>query len=257
MADPHTGRPVYDTWTKGGTEDAEIGRLGSGSDYTAFLDHLGVPSMEAGFTNDASGGTTTRPTTTRTNMERYLDPGYLGHAGSSRVTGVTALRLANADVLPFHYSDYAAAVTPTWRSCRRSSARREGAAQVDLAAAARGGRRTGAHGGDRARGARRRAAGVGRPRHARAARRRAHQPVADAPGAGARRTPQGLPGRPWFRHQIYAPGLVTGYAAQFLPGLRDAVEQGDAATAQRYRDLLLDSLRAAARLARQGAGTTS
>ena len=38
-------------------------------------------------------------------------------------------------------------------------------------------------------------------------------------------TEVGMPGRPWFRHQIYAPGLVTGYAVQYLPGMRDAVEQ--------------------------------
>ena len=48
-------------------------------------------------------------------------------------------------------------------------------------------------------------------------------------------TPRGLPGRPWFRHQIYAPGINTGYAAQYLPGIRDALEQGDVATVTRYR----------------------
>lgn len=67
-------------------------------------------------------------------------------------------------------------------------------------------------------------------------------------------TRQGLPGRPWFRHQVYAPGLVTGYAVQYLPGMRDAVEQGDEETATEYRDLLLDSLREARRLAGRGAG---
>ena len=59
-------------------------------------------------------------------------------------------------------------------------------------------------------------------------------------------TPVGIPGRPWFRHQVYAPGINTGYAAQFLPGIRDALDAGDAATVTRYRDLLLDSLRDAA-----------
>jgi N-acetylated-alpha-linked acidic dipeptidase len=44
-------------------------------------------------------------------------------------------------------------------------------------------------------------------------------------------TEQGLLGRPWFRHQIYAPGLVAGYAVQYLPGMRDAIEQGDEETA--------------------------
>ena len=58
-------------------------------------------------------------------------------------------------------------------------------------------------------------------------------------------TRQGIPGRPWFRHQIYAPGINTGYAAQFLPGIRDALDAGDAATVTTYRDLLLDSLRRA------------
>jgi N-acetylated-alpha-linked acidic dipeptidase len=66
-------------------------------------------------------------------------------------------------------------------------------------------------------------------------------------------TAQGLPGRPWFRHQVYAPGLVTGYAVQYLPGMRDAVEQGDEQTARTYRDLLLDSLRDATRLADRAA----
>ena len=64
----------------------------------------------------------------------------------------------------------------------------------------------------------------------------------------------GHPGRPWFRHQIYAPGINTGYAAQFLPGIRDALEQGDVATVTRYRDLLVASLRRAAADARRAAG---
>jgi N-acetylated-alpha-linked acidic dipeptidase len=59
-------------------------------------------------------------------------------------------------------------------------------------------------------------------------------------------TPVGLPGRPWFRHQIYAPGINSGYATQELPGMRDAVDQGDTTTATRYRDLLVASLRRAA-----------
>jgi N-acetylated-alpha-linked acidic dipeptidase len=61
--------------------------------------------------------------------------------------------------------------------------------------------------------------------------------------------PEGLAGRPWFKHMIYAPGRLTGYAAQFLPALEDAIKAGDAATANRYRDLVLDSLERATALA--------
>ena len=64
----------------------------------------------------------------------------------------------------------------------------------------------------------------------------------------------GRPARaPWFRHQIYAPGVDSGYATQELPGMRDAVEQGDVATATRYRDLLVASLLRAAADARRAA----
>ncbi|WP_268896231.1 transferrin receptor-like dimerization domain-containing protein [Actinomadura physcomitrii] len=58
----------------------------------------------------------------------------------------------------------------------------------------------------------------------------------------------GLPGRPWYRHQIYAPGMDTGYATQRLPGLNDALFlQNDPATAKAYEARLYSSLRAATR----------
>jgi hypothetical protein len=66
-------------------------------------------------------------------MEHYLDPGYLGNAGSSLVTGVSALRLANADIVPFHYSDYADAVAGYVRDLQAVQRDTPGAAQVDLA----------------------------------------------------------------------------------------------------------------------------
>lgn len=65
---------------------------------------------------------------------------------------------------------------------------------------------------------------------------------------------EGLAGRPWFKHMIYAPGRLTGYAAQFLPAIADAITDGDAATANRYRDLALDSLERATELASRPGG---
>jgi Transferrin receptor-like dimerisation domain len=67
--------------------------------------------------------------------------------------------------------------------------------------------------------------------------------------------PEGIPGRPWYRHQVYAPGINTGYAAQFLPGIRDALDAGDDATVTKYRDLLIDSLHAATKTASSAAGS--
>lgn len=249
VTDPRTGSSVYDVW-KGDDEAApEIDRLGSGSDYTAFLDHVGVPSFEAGFTAPASGGTYHSAYDDTYNMERYLDPGYLGHAGSARVTGTSALRLANAEVLPFHYSDYATAVAGYVAELQRVQAETPGAAQVELGIlleAAESWRAASERLEATADGLLADGAADGRAiaRVNRALMRQER----------ALTTSQGLPDRPWFRHQIYAPGLVTGYAVQYLPGMRDAVEQGDEETARTYRDLLLDSLRDATRLAERGAG---
>lgn len=252
VRDPRTGRPVYDVWTDGG-EEAEIGRLGSGSDYTAFLDHIGVPSLEAGFSNPASAGTYHSAYDDLHNMRNHLDPGYLGHAGSSLVTGTIALRLANADILPFHYSDYAAAVASYVEELQQVQAETDGAAQLDLSVLL-----DAAQAWQEASAALEAEAGEllesgdldGR-RGTRAA-ARINRALMRQERALIQR--QGLPGRPWFRHQVYAPGLVTGYAVQYLPGLRDAVEQGDEPTAREYRALLLDSLHEATRLARRGAG---
>jgi len=252
VQDPRTGKSVYDVW-KGDGADPTFGRLGSGSDYTAFLDHVGVPSFEMGFTAPASGGTYHSAYDDLYNMEHYLDPGYLGHAGSARVVGVSALRLANADVLPFHYTDYATAVAGYVRDLQQVQASTPGAAQVDLSIlldAARGWNDASARLEARAEALL--AAGDTESSSAASAIRRINTSLMQQERALT--TAQGLPGRPWFRHQIYAPGLVTGYAVQYLPGMRDAIERGDAQTAQTYRDLLLDSLREAARLADRGAG---
>jgi len=132
VRDPHNGKSIYETWTDGGTKTAEIDRLGSGSDYTAFLDHVGIPSVEAGFSNSASAGTYHSAYDDTYNLERHLDPGYLGHEGSARINGVTALRLANADILPFHYSDYAAAVVSYVEELQRVQRETPGAALLDL-----------------------------------------------------------------------------------------------------------------------------
>jgi N-acetylated-alpha-linked acidic dipeptidase len=254
VTDPRSGTSVYKVWKDYEVRDPELGRLGSGSDYTAFLEHAGVPSLDASFSAPAGTGTYHSAYDDTYNLERHLDRGYLGHLGSARVAGVTALRLANADALPFHYSDYAAAVSSYARELQQVRATTPGASQVELGIL--------------------RSAALSWRRASRALEGKADRLLAaghaeSSPGRHAiarinhalmrqervLTTHRGLPGRPWYRHQIYAPGLVTGYAVQHLPGLRDAVERGDDQTVRARRDLLLDSLRQATRLAERAAGT--
>lgn len=215
------------------------GRPGSGSDYTAFLDHVGVPILDTGFSSPGGEYHTSFDDTQM--VERFLDPGYLGHAAAARVTGLAALRLANAEVPALRYSAYAGQVAGYVRGLQERQRETAGSASVELgpllAAAERWGtatRELEAAAGE--------LVGSDDVETRRVQRQLARLNLALRRQERLLTTEEGLPGRPWFRHQVYAPGLTTGYAVQTLPGLRDAVETGDAATAIRYRDLLLLSL---------------
>ena len=238
---PGVAGTVFESWTAGG-EEPSVDRLGSGSDYTAFLDHVGVPSLEVGFSTPGGEYHTSYDDTRM--MEDFLDPGYLGHQAASRMSGTIALRLANADALPFRYSAYAAAVATYVEELQAM----EGAEIVDLApllaqAQAWGEAATALEGRadelvasdeiDTRRGQR-------LLRRINRSYKRQERALTQS---------EGLAGRPWFKHMIYAPGRLTGYAAQFLPALEDAISDGDAATAELYRDLILESLQRATELA--------
>ncbi len=243
------GGSIYSAWT-GDDPAPTVNRLGSGSDYTVFLDHLGASAMEVGYSTP--GGEYHSAYDQTYQVEHFLDPGYLGHQAASRTSGVTALRLANADALPLRYSDYARAVDGYVAELQEIQRTKPGAAQVDL-------------------GALRTAAQAWGAASMALEARSAALVSDDSPPSRALRkinralmrqerlltTRQGIPGRPWFRHQIYAPGINTGYAAQFLPGIRDALDAGDAATVTTYRDLLLDSLRRATATASGAAGRSA
>ncbi len=237
MPDP-SGKPIYDAWKGDGTSPS-IDRLGSGSDYTVFLDHMGVPGLEVGFSSPGGEYHSAYDDTEQT--ERFLDPGYLGHQAASRMSGVLALRLANADALPLRYSDYAHQVDAYVAELQDIQKSNPSAAQVDLTPL-------------------REAAANWATASQRLEAKASALTASDSPPSGPLRrinaalmreerlltTARGIPDRPWFRHQVYAPGVNTGYAAQFLPGIRDALDAGDAATVTTYRDLLADSLRDAA-----------
>jgi N-acetylated-alpha-linked acidic dipeptidase len=248
VRDPGTKQSVYASW-KGKADAPVVSRLGSGSDYTGPLDHVGVPALEIGFSFPGSASSPEYHSSYDDpyQLEHFLDPGYVHQAAAARILGTAALRLADADVLPFSYSAYATQVLAYVKELGKVS-RGSGAAAIELAPLRKAAKAwRAATGRLEARGR----ALVGRSLDTPAARRELTR-INRALHQQERRliTARGLPGRPWFRHQIYAPGVTTGYAAQFLPGMRDAVESGDEATALRYRDLLIASLERATRDAR-------
>ena len=239
-----------------------ISALGSGSDYSPFLQHLGVSSLNVGYGGEASGGEYHTAFDTFDFFRRFVDPGAVYGAALARTGLRLTLRLANADVLPFEFGATASTVG------------RYVDEVVELAASERDRlerERELVQGGDF-----RLAADPARPfvepearapapylnfaplrnahdRLVRAARSADRSLVAAAEGGdeavqeqldelvvGSERLltrDHGLPGRPWFRHHLYSPGLYTGYGVKTLPGVREAIEEGEWDRAQTQIDL--------------------
>lgn len=193
--------------------------LGSGSDYTVFYNHLGIPSAD--FLFDGPYGVYHSRYDDFDWMDRIGDPGFIYHAAAARIWGALALRLANADTLPITFSHYPAEAAAYTEELKRDAATRK--LQVDFApleqALARW--RDAAHAFD---AALRQRPETGTLNHA------------SIQAMRALLEPSGIPERPWFRQLVYAPVLT--YEAETLPGVREAIEASDPARARAQIDLL-------------------
>lgn len=210
--------------------EVELKALGSGADFVAFQDFLGLPTLQMEFDFEGSYGPYHSNYDTRQYVERHVDPGFKVGQTLARVLGLTALRLASADVLPFRYSHYArkmeefidsAAVWAVDDNGRRrvttdmTAARRLATDAVTKATAIE------------AQLDRRLAAGAIDPARAR--------PVNDA----LMRLEQQLldesepPETRWYRHVIYGWNIYSLYEGQPIPGLAEAIRVGDATAVAR------------------------
>lgn len=224
---------LYAAWSaQYGGKPPTVDRLGSGSDYTAYLERYGVPAADFGA--DTPGGYYHCSCDDVYWMNHFGDPTYRYHVGVTTAVGVMTLRLANANVPDFDYATYAAEVGSYLRDLAgeqpgvwlRSALR---AAKAWEAAAARLSARTSAL----------------LRSHPHASGRFDAITRALMANERALLVRAGIPSRHWYRHQLYAPGKDTGYAAEFLPGIRDALAMGNRARAQWYVAALTASLRRA------------
>jgi len=232
--------------------EARVGDLGSGSDYSAFLQHLGVPSTDIG-----SGGPYGVYHSVFDNyawFTKNADPDFVYEQEMARVFGLEALRLAQADLLPFDYEAYGNEVTRHLEAVQRRArqlgwvtdskddkaaepkAAANAATQPDFSAALKAAARLTEAG------------------------KACHQLTARASVAQVERLNQayrgaerallgsGLPHRQWFRHTIYAPGEYTGYAAVVLPGVTESMDKSDPAAATSGLEEVTAALQRAATL---------
>ena len=239
--------------------DLPITALGSGSDYTPFVQHLGIASINFAYGGEGEqGGVYHSQYDTYEHFNRFGDPGMAYGVVMAQTGGRIMLRTADADVVPLQFADLAANIDQNLGELHRlADSLRERSATVDRlldsksftladdptkptvaperldvvpaidfgpldAAAAR--LKASASAYDAA------LAGVGALSPAKQAR-------LDAVLIGVEHSltdPAGLPGRPWYQHLIYAPGMLTGYGAKTLPGVREALEGRRWAEAQTY-----------------------
>ncbi len=213
--------------------DVPVGDLGGGSDYSAFLQHLGVPS-----TDIASSGPYGVYHSAFDNFawfKKFADPDFVYEQQMARVFGLEALRMADADALPYDYEEYGKEISAYLDAARKRAEAKLGDRAIDLNAATAAARHF------QEAGAKMLLKQKNPPRDA----ARLNQVLRSAERALL--LPEGLPHRPWFRHAIYAPGEYTGYAAVVIPGVNEALDKGDAQRARQQLAVLTAALERAAK----------
>jgi len=194
--------------------DLRIGALGSGSDYTVFLDHLGVASLNLGFSGESGGGIYHSIYDSFAWYTRFSDSTFEYSRALAQAAGIAAMRLANARILPFEFTNFAETVGGYVDEISKLSA-----PGVDFTPLRKSAERLKETAGDYDRALRAIANTGNVPSDAQALNALLYQSerklLSDA----------GLPRREWFKHQIYAPGFYTGYGVKTLPGAREAIEQ--------------------------------
>jgi N-acetylated-alpha-linked acidic dipeptidase len=251
--------------------DVELGALGSGSDFTPFLQHLGVSSLNVEFHGEAEYGVYHSAYDSFDHFRRFVDPTFQYGVALAQVVGRMVLRASQADLLPAAQGDFADSVAAyddevhklvdgmrekgralntllddgAYRLAgdphqpRSAPAHAEEVPDLDFAPldAAIARLKTSAAAFDAAYA---RVASAGSS--ANAARLRLNATLGELE---QRLTdPSGLPGREWYRHMLYAPGLHTGYGVKTLPGIREAIEERRWTEANRYIGVVAHSLNA-------------
>jgi N-acetylated-alpha-linked acidic dipeptidase len=226
-----------------------LSALGSGSDYTPFIQHLGIAALNIGYGGEDGGGSYHSIYDSFDHYTRFGDPGFHYGIAQAKTSGRLMLRLANADVLPFEYttlantlSRYVEELTKLADDSRRDIEERnrmvrektfeiaadptkpfvapkiqEPAPYLNFAPLENAVARLKRAASDYERVA------SAMPSDDAAMNVRVDRALMRAEQSLLRS--EGLPRRPWFRHQIYAPGFYTGYGVKTLPGAREAIEQ--------------------------------
>ncbi len=234
--------------------DWRLGALGSGSDYTVFLDHLGVASLNLGFGGEDGGGIYHSVYDDFYWFTHFSDTGFIYGRALAQTAGTAVMRLSGSELLPFDFTGFADTIHTYSDQLKkllkdkqeavreRNKELEEGVftatndpkeplvppakedvppylnfAPLDNAADAL------THSAGRYEKALEKAEANGAAALAHASIEQVNQTLIESERQLT--NSEGLPGRPWFVHQVYAPGFYTGYGVKTLPAAREAIEQ--------------------------------
>ena len=232
-----------------GDKNLKLGALGAGSDWSGFLQHLGITTLNLSFQGEGEGGEYHSIYDTYDHFTRFMDPGFHYVVALAKTAGRVMMRMANAEVLPLDYKslattvmDYKDEIKKLLDNMRNETKLRNKMVSNNLFKLAEDPQdkllpvamedtvpRLDFSALDRS---------LDSLKATAAQYRKLSSSATDVtPGVqrqlnvilyGSERqllTEKGLPKRPWYRHQVYAPGYYTGYGVKTLPGIREAIEQ--------------------------------
>ncbi|BAV09768.1 N-acetylated-alpha-linked acidic dipeptidase [Filimonas lacunae] len=243
-----------------------LSALGSGSDYTSFLQHVGVPSLNLEFGGEDDGGEYHSIYDSYSNYVRFKDSGFLYGAALAQTAGRVALRMANAEILPFNFRTLYTTVngyvtdlmsqveqmreaTNVENQILRGRAYKLAADPKTLSIAPKPKEELPYMDFSPLQNAMQdfdkvtRLAGDSLSRFLLTT--NDHGPINKLLFQAEQQlmNPKGLPSRPWFKHTLYAPGFYTGYGVKTMPGIREAIEQRKWNQAQEQINLAADAIR--------------
>jgi N-acetylated-alpha-linked acidic dipeptidase len=215
-------------------EDVSVGDLGSGSDYTPFLQHLAVPSADIG--SSGPYGVYHSVFDNFNWFKKFGDPDFKITQEMARVYGLQMVRMGSADVLPFDYEEYGNEVEQYFADAQKKADTKFGAGKLNFANAIEASKRFASAGATVLLAEKNIPNDVYRLNRALRQTERALI------------VPEGLPHRTWYKHAIYAPGEYTGYAAVVIPGVNEAIDKNDLATAQQQLQVITEAVIRAAQV---------
>lgn len=262
ITDPQTNVSVFDRMKaeraiNAGTAKAKkeemnkkefnLGALGSGSDYSSFLQHTGIPSLNLGYGGEDDGGEYHSIYDSYDNYARFKDPGFNYGVVLSKTAGHAALRMANADVLPFDFRSlhktiegYITNLTSQLDQMRETTAVENQLVKLNFYKLAND--PTKPYKAPEAKAEvpyldfsplHNALAALGKSADMLSNYWSKAVETGSANGLNQKLfqaeqqllSPEGLPRRNWYRHTLYAPGFYTGYGVKTMPGIREAIEQ--------------------------------